>query len=132
MNVDSRSHESLLSLPSRLFYDNELIASADPFVVQSLCEWEGLPTRGFPLLFHGVVGRDLRESTSPSFFNAEEVVTVCDYIQVSQKTKVVMIYHARRSGHKQNFVSKRPPTRPLRFCTSHISVPKRQVDIREK
>ena len=31
-----RSHSALLRLPSQLFYDNELKAQADPFVVKSL------------------------------------------------------------------------------------------------
>merc|ERR1711910_220161 len=33
-----------------------------------------------PLLVHGVTGQDLREQSSPSFFNPEEVVIVMDYI----------------------------------------------------
>ena len=131
MNVDSRSHESLLSLPSRLFYDNELIASADPFVVKSLCEWEGLPTRGFPLLFHGVVGRDLRESTSPSFFNAEEVVTVCDYIQVSQKRKLSSTMLGEVVTNRISFLNAHPLVRSA-FVLRTYPLPKRQVDVREK
>ena len=34
-----------------------------------------------PLLVHGVIGQDLREQSSPSFFNPEEVVIVMDYIE---------------------------------------------------
>ena len=34
-----------------------------------------------PMIFHGVIGQDLKEETSPSFFNIEEVVIVRDYIK---------------------------------------------------
>ena len=68
-----RSHEKLLELPADLYYDGELVAAADEMVVNSLLGWKGLKTPGFPLLFHGVVGQDLREEKSPSFFNLEEV-----------------------------------------------------------
>ena len=34
-----------------------------------------------PLVFHGVIGQDLKEETSPSFFNIEEIVIVLDYIR---------------------------------------------------
>ena len=33
------------------------------------------------MIMHGIVGEDKREARSPSFFNAEEAVTVVDYIQ---------------------------------------------------
>ena len=75
-----RSHEDLLTLPSRLFYEGELVAAAGP-LVNTLVNWNGLPCPGTPLVFHGIVGRDKQEANSPSFFNAEEVVTVVDYIK---------------------------------------------------
>ena len=34
-----------------------------------------------PLVFHGVIGQDLKEESSPSFFNVEEIVIVLDYIR---------------------------------------------------
>ncbi len=43
--------------------------------------WDGLVTRGFPLVFHGLVGEDKREGRSPSFFNTEEVVVVGQYLE---------------------------------------------------
>ena len=69
-------------------------------VVNSCLNWSGLTRRGkglVPLLFHGVVGQvqnklllswklssfwqDMREATSPSFFNPAEAVVVLDYIK---------------------------------------------------
>ncbi|GAA6103763.1 putative helicase mov-10-B.1 [Tachysurus ichikawai] len=36
---------------------------------------------GFPLIFHGVSGKDERESNSPSFFNTSEITVVVDYLK---------------------------------------------------
>lgn len=49
-----RSHEALLELPSRLFYGGELCVRSQRAVVDSLCHWSHLPTKGFPLIFHGI------------------------------------------------------------------------------
>ncbi|CAH1266449.1 MOV10 [Branchiostoma lanceolatum] len=53
---------------------------ADELVRESLCRWENLPKKNFPVIFHGVEGTDEREGNSPSFFNAREVATVLDYV----------------------------------------------------
>ncbi|XP_028814623.1 RNA helicase Mov10l1, partial [Denticeps clupeoides] len=74
-----RSHEALLSLPSRLFYSGELCMRAERAVVGSLCHWSCLPTKGFPLIFHGVRGNEMRESSNPSWFNPAEAVQVMMY-----------------------------------------------------
>ncbi|KAJ8374061.1 hypothetical protein SKAU_G00046410 [Synaphobranchus kaupii] len=74
-----RSHESLLSLSSRLFYGGELLVRAQRAVVDSLCQWSRLPTKGFPLLFHGLRGTEMRESINPSWFNPGEAVQVMLY-----------------------------------------------------
>nr|XP_011753132.1 RNA helicase Mov10l1 isoform X2 [Macaca nemestrina] len=74
-----RSHEALLTLPSRLFYHRELEVCADPTVVTSLLGWEKLPKKGFPLIFHGVRGSEAREGKSPSWFNPAEAVQVLRY-----------------------------------------------------
>lgn len=49
-----RSHETLLSLPSKLFYQGELCFKAPRSIVDSLSQWKTLPKKGFPLLLHGV------------------------------------------------------------------------------
>lgn len=38
--------------------------------------------QGFPIIFHGVMGKDEREGNSPSFFNAEEAATVTSYLKL--------------------------------------------------
>eukprot|EP00095_Tigriopus_kingsejongensis_P010509 maker-scaffold45_size475391-snap-gene-0.8 protein:Tk10509 transcript:maker-scaffold45_size475391-snap-gene-0.8-mRNA-1 annotation:"hypothetical protein BRAFLDRAFT_119350" len=76
-----RSHPKLLSLPSQMFYESELMAMADPVMVNAMLNWEHLGRAKFPLIFHSVAGTDKREGRSPSFFNTEEVSIVVDYIQ---------------------------------------------------
>lgn len=76
-----RSHPSILKVPNELFYDNELKACADEISSRQYCTWEHLPKRGFPVIFHGVVGKDERESTSPSFFNTSEIDKIMDYLK---------------------------------------------------
>ncbi|XP_037110092.1 RNA helicase Mov10l1 isoform X3 [Syngnathus acus] len=74
-----RSHEALLALPSKLFYHGELCAKAPKAVVDSLCHWKTLPKKGFPLLFHGIRGKEMREGNNPSWFNPAEAVQVMLY-----------------------------------------------------
>ncbi|KAM7414935.1 hypothetical protein PAMA_019653 [Pampus argenteus] len=74
-----RSHEALLTLPSKLFYQGELCFKASRDVVDSLCQWKTLPKKGFPLLFHGARGTEMREGNNPSWFNPVEAVQVMFY-----------------------------------------------------
>ncbi|XP_071810041.1 RNA helicase Mov10l1-like isoform X1 [Asterias amurensis] len=78
-----RSHPSLLKLPSELFYHDELLPMADAKLTHQLTAWEKLPNKNgnCPLLFHGVLGDDMRDGNSPSWFNAVEVIQVIKYIQ---------------------------------------------------
>ena len=47
--------------------------------------FEGLPAEAkrnkVPMIFHGVIGQDLKEESSPSFFNPEEVTITVDYVK---------------------------------------------------
>ncbi|XP_033918819.1 RNA helicase Mov10l1 [Melopsittacus undulatus] len=86
-----RSHPALLALPSKLFYHKELEVCADTSVVNSLLRWGKLPKKGFPLIFHGVRGSEIRESRSPSWFNPVEAVQVmryCSHLARSENTAV--------------------------------------------
>ncbi|NXG60331.1 M10L1 helicase, partial [Hemiprocne comata] len=74
-----RSHAALLALPSKLFYHKELEVCADSSVVTSLLHWRKLPRKGFPLIFHGIRGSELREGHSPSWFNPTEAVQIMQY-----------------------------------------------------
>uniref|UniRef100_A0A8C1YHK8 RNA helicase n=1 Tax=Cyprinus carpio TaxID=7962 RepID=A0A8C1YHK8_CYPCA len=86
-----RSHPSILKIPNELFYDGELVPCADEIISRQYCMWEHLPKskvqqkdfrdQGFPVIFHGVIGKDERESNSPSFFNTSEIDIMIDYLK---------------------------------------------------
>eukprot|EP01018_Ginkgo_biloba_P016695 Gb_16361 [translate_table: standard] len=76
-----RSHPAILEIPSRLFYDGELIACAPEESCSSLCGWQELPNKQFPVLFIGIEGCDEREGASPSWFNRIEASKVVEIIK---------------------------------------------------
>ena len=75
-----RSHPEILRIPNESFYLGELEPHADTLARESLCQWSELQTKGFPIIFRGIVGKDEREERSPSFFNVDEIATVMDYV----------------------------------------------------
>uniref|UniRef100_A0A673H768 RNA helicase n=1 Tax=Sinocyclocheilus rhinocerous TaxID=307959 RepID=A0A673H768_9TELE len=79
--LNYRSHPSILKVPNELFYDGELVACANEISSNQYCTWEHLPKRGFPVIFHGVPGKDERESNSPSFFNIYEIEIIVGYLK---------------------------------------------------
>jgi helicase MOV-10 len=68
-----RSHPDILHIPSEIFYHGELDACADEEARESLCQWGELPTRGFPIIFHGLAAPDDRDGNSPSWYNEGEI-----------------------------------------------------------
>jgi helicase MOV-10 len=80
-----RSHKKILDLPSKLFYDGDLIPSADMTISNRFVDWEHLPKRGFPIIFDGVEGEDMREANSPSWFNPDEAQIVKKYVDLLVK-----------------------------------------------
>ncbi|BBN09990.1 hypothetical protein MPTK1_5g00070 [Marchantia polymorpha subsp. ruderalis] len=75
-----RANAKLLELPSRMFYNNELIAAAQSHMVTPPKDWEELKGRDFPMLFYGVKGQQMREGESPSYFNPVEARKVVDLV----------------------------------------------------
>ncbi|XP_034539182.1 putative helicase mov-10-B.1 isoform X2 [Notolabrus celidotus] len=75
-----RSHAAILKIPNEKFYDGELQEFADKRERETYCNWGPLPKKGFPVIFHGVMGKDEREANSPSFFNVSEIETLMDYL----------------------------------------------------
>ena len=117
-----RSHPSILKVPNRLFYNDDLIVSADVFDTHAFQNWEYLPTKGFPIIFHGVEGVDDREGNSPSFFNSEEATIVKEYVELlvkgtranrckAEEIGIVTPYHKqvqkiRKLMHSKNYDTK--------------------------
>ncbi|KAF9003306.1 P-loop containing nucleoside triphosphate hydrolase protein [Cyathus striatus] len=101
-----RSHPDILQFPNEQFYDSELQPCGDPIMTHSLENYEELPKKKFPIIFHGLIGRDERESRSPSFFNIDEVTQVKKYILAllddrkkrlqANDIGVITPYHAQR------------------------------------
>jgi len=75
-----RSHEAILSFPNEKFYRGDLQAFAPRRVIDSFINKAILPNPRFPILFHGIVGKDDRDASSPSFFNIDEVTEVKGYV----------------------------------------------------
>ncbi|XP_073707601.1 putative helicase mov-10-B.1 isoform X2 [Garra rufa] len=75
-----RSHPAILKIPNELFYENELQVFANQMEREAFCHWEHLPKKGFPVVFHGVMGKDEREANSPSFFNVTEIEVIVSYL----------------------------------------------------
>ncbi|XP_020627311.1 putative helicase mov-10-B.1 [Orbicella faveolata] len=76
-----RSHKNIIEIPNELFYDNELKECAGDFR-NVMLDWEQLPNKKFPMIFHAVYGKDEREEYSPSFFNIPEVDTIERYLKM--------------------------------------------------
>ncbi|XP_023226288.1 putative helicase mov-10-B.1 [Centruroides sculpturatus] len=76
-----RSHPSILKLPNELFYDNELQPCADKTVCDLFCNWTYLPSKCFPIIFHGVISQDEREPNDSSYFNPKEISVVVNYVE---------------------------------------------------
>ncbi|CAI9262711.1 unnamed protein product [Lactuca saligna] len=74
-----RCHPEILSLPSELFYQSDLISCKEADTLYPLNWKDFLPKPEFPVVFKGVQGVDEREGNNPSWFNrieASEVVEV--------------------------------------------------------
>lgn len=80
-----RSHESILRFPNESFYGGDLQASAPRQVIDSFVNRAILPNPRFPILFHGIVGKDDREASSPSFFNIDEVTEAKEYVMMLKR-----------------------------------------------
>jgi len=76
-----RSHDSILKFPSENFYDGDLEQCGDPKVITSFLGSPYLPAKQFPIVFHGISGKDDREVSSPSFYNIDEITQVKAYVQ---------------------------------------------------
>jgi superfamily I DNA and/or RNA helicase len=87
-----RSHPKILHLYSSLFYGDELTAHGNFDTIHKFSKWDGIQTPNFPIIFHGIEGKDEREAGSPSWFNSHEVMQVLEYIQ-----KIMKYYDAKVS-----------------------------------
>lgn len=83
-----RSHSVILKVPNDLFYDGQLLTEGPVDKITCACRWEELPTRNFPMIFHGVKGLEDRERNSPSYFNRLEIQIVTNYVEKLMTTRL--------------------------------------------
>ncbi|KAG1680367.1 hypothetical protein FOA52_015458 [Chlamydomonas sp. UWO 241] len=88
-----RSHPAILKVPNELFYDGELLPPPPTheahqkacddikMITYGLVGWDQLPNPNFPIVFHGVAGKDEREGNSPSWFNIMEIKEVVSWVK---------------------------------------------------
>jgi helicase MOV-10 len=84
-----RSHAEILRFPNGRFYDNVLHPCADPRIINSYIGSSLLVNKNFPIVFRALSGQDDREASSPSFFNAMEVLEVKAYIEQLRSSREV-------------------------------------------
>jgi len=98
-----RSHPSILEFSNTRFYNSELKACGNAALTRSLENYEELPRKKFPVIFHGIIGKDTREASSPSFFNIDEATQVrkhCTSLIGNRKNsirKCPRAYHAAKA-----------------------------------
>ena len=80
-----RSHPKILEVPNKLFYNSQLRAKASKPDVTCMLDFNSLPNKKVPIIFHGVNGRDSREDNCPSFFNVHEVSEVVNYVKALRR-----------------------------------------------
>jgi DNA polymerase III delta prime subunit len=79
LNQNYRTHECILQISSKLFYNNKLVACADHPLVNKLSSWSYLKSHPFlPMCFFDVKGKHAHEMDSPSFYNDMEVNKVVE------------------------------------------------------
>jgi helicase MOV-10 len=76
-----RSHDAILKFPNEQFYNGDLEVCGDADVINSFVGSPMLLNPQFPVIFHAITGKDLREASSPSFFNIDEVTQVKSFVE---------------------------------------------------
>jgi helicase MOV-10 len=76
-----RSHQAILHYPNLQFYVSDLLECGPRTIIDSYLNWPKLLSPKFPVVFHSIIGKDDRESSSPSYFNIDEITQVKAYVQ---------------------------------------------------
>jgi len=96
-----RSHAAILEFSNNNFYNGELQPCGDPVLTHSLLRSD-VVKKDFPLVFHGIIGKDEQEESSPSFFNIDEVTRVRKYclelmddrrLRLSKRALILHYFH---------------------------------------
>ena len=85
-----RSHSAILKFPSDRFYEGDLQCCGNRNVINTYINSSHIE-RKFPIVFYGVVGKDDREASSPSFFNIDEVTQVKNIVEALRSDRKIRI-----------------------------------------
>jgi helicase MOV-10 len=78
--LNFRSHEKILEVSNKMFYENELVAKSESKFTHWAQNWCHLPNKKFPIIFHPTYEDHSKEKTS--LFNAKEVDIVSKYVKL--------------------------------------------------
>ncbi|KAF8621344.1 hypothetical protein AX15_007875 [Amanita polypyramis BW_CC] len=107
-----RSHEDIMHFSNIHFYNSELIPCGDPAVTHSLEDLDILPKKRFPIIFHGIAGRDQQEEANPSFFNIDEATIV--------KKFCVTLMADRKKGIRPEHIGVITPYSAQKYRIQHL------------
>ncbi|KZT24162.1 P-loop containing nucleoside triphosphate hydrolase protein [Neolentinus lepideus HHB14362 ss-1] len=80
-----RTHPDIFAFSNEEFYNGQLQHCADTSITHKFLRSEILVKPGYPVVFHGITGREYREGTSPSYFNIDEASLVKRYCMMLEE-----------------------------------------------
>jgi helicase MOV-10 len=78
--LNFRSHEKILELSNKAFYEGELVAKGDPKSTNWAQNWCQLPNKQFPVIFHP--GYEAHRKEKSSLSNQNEVDIIAKYVKL--------------------------------------------------
>jgi len=82
-----RSHPDLIKIPSDLFYESKLIVSPNAEPKDLLADWDRLPKKGVPLIWHHIA--DAEKKWSMIDKDVQGGYSYCNYGEIQQVIKYV-------------------------------------------
>lgn len=79
LQQNRRSHAAIIAWPNRYLYEDRMRAHGDADITDRMLQWDELPNKDFPIIFHGIKGTEKRTRRSPSYYNILEASIVRDY-----------------------------------------------------
>ncbi|KAF9260599.1 P-loop containing nucleoside triphosphate hydrolase protein [Marasmius fiardii PR-910] len=86
-----RSHNAILKFPNERFYGGDLEPCADRRITELYTNSTHVVSKGFPIVFYSISGKDDREASSPSFFNIDEVTVVKSVVEKLRSDRRIRI-----------------------------------------
>lgn len=80
-----RSHPAILQFSNSRFYDSKLRAKGPKDVITAACDWDRLPRKNFPIIFHRITYPSMQMEDGFSFYNPGEIVAIECYVNLLLK-----------------------------------------------